>query len=374
MKHILFIFVLGSLLLSCGGGSTQYKQPELPSDLPAFDLSDASEYKKSHSMPIDSLFSKVQEIRLDTENAPLIGRVLGIFEISNAYLVYDKTLHAFSKDGKYIRKIGDEGRGPGEYQGIYSLSENPQNGELLLFDHFGQRFLRYSAEWKFLEDYSVRTMDDSFISEAFFMDHQTPILYRNNNSMQMDLLAFDWDTKTSTVISESERKMGSEAIISCVFPFGFPDHPYIYNYYSNAVFTIKDKQLVPAFRIITGQYTFTFEDMKNIMSGKIGPRTQMFDAVQAGDYVFVNYEGANLDGGRKISSLGMYNMRSGASYPQIRIQDAQYTYRSITPNSNLNQGYDPQTLLVVQSADKMKEAGADIAEDANPVIIKYWLK
>ena len=370
MKKVFLILVVGSLL-SCGEQPKEL--PAFPDNLPSFDLSDASQFKQSFVMSIDSMFSKVEEIRLDTENAPLIGRVLRIFETSNAFFVYDKTLHAFDKNGKYIRKVGSEGRGPGEYLSVHAFAELSGGAGLLVFDHFGQKFLRYAADGKFLEEYSVRKMDNSFVTKAFFMARHTPVLYRDNNSLQMDLLAFDWDTKNSTVLSESERKMGAEAIVDCVFPFGFPDQPYVYSYYSGAVYTVKDKQLIPAFSINTGQYTLAVTDMKDPMSIN-RPLTQVYGVVQVGDYIFVQYGGANLDGGRQISSLGLFNILSGASCPQIRIEDAQYKYRSITPNSNLNQGYDPKTLLVVQSADKMKEAGADIAEDANSVIIKYLLK
>ena len=362
MKKLFYALVLGSFL-SCTVQTT----------LPSFDLSDASKFGQSHTLSVDSLFSKVEEIRLETKNAPLIGAIAALYESQDAYFVYDtKALHVFGKDGRYIRQVAAKGRGPGEYQTISKLAIDVESGNLLTFDYYGQNFRRYDAEGKFIDAFNTMSQDSVLITSSFFMDHHTPIFYRDNNSLQMDLLTFDWNTKTTMPISTSERKMGEEIIIRSVFPFGSPECPFVYSYFSDTVFVVKNQHIKPSFIIATGRYKVTFEEL--VASEFLGPRTFMSDIVQGGDYIFVLYGGANLAGERPIPCLGLYNMLSGASYPQIKIWDAQYEYRSLTGNSRLFHGLDPNTLLVVQYPEKMIEAGAQVTEDDNPIIIKYWIK
>ena len=325
-------------------------------------------------MPIDSLFSKIEEIHLETQNAPLIGAITTLYESQDAYFVYDrKALHVFGKDGKHIRQIGAIGRGPGEYQSISKLAIDQKSGALLAFDYYGQNVLRYNAQGKFMDAFSTLTQDSLFYVKSFFMDHNTPILYRDNNSLQMDLLAFDWDAKTTTPISQSEREMViGEGILESVFPFGIPERPYVFSHFSETVFLLENQHLIPVFAIPFGRYKYTFEELATLQFS--GPKTQISGIVQGGDYAFVLFHGANVAGGRPIPCLGLYNMRSGASYPQIKIQDTQYAYRSLSGDSELFQGLNPQTLLTVQYPENMRESGVQISENDNPVIIKYWFK
>ncbi|TVR32957.1 MAG: 6-bladed beta-propeller [Balneolaceae bacterium] len=55
-----------------------------------------------------------------------------------------KTIHQFSPTGEYIRQIGREGRGPGEYLSGSQL--NMSNNHLLVFDRTLNRHLVYSVE------------------------------------------------------------------------------------------------------------------------------------------------------------------------------------------------------------------------------------
>ena len=362
MKKIFSALVLCSLF-SCT------VQPTLP----IFDLSDASKFGQSHIMPIDSLFSKIEEIRLETQNAPLIGPIYALYETSDAYYVCDGTLYVFAKDGKYIRQIGAIGRGPGEYLSMSKCVVDEKSGDLLAFDYYGQNLLRYSTEWRPIDAFSTLTQDSLFYVKSFFMDHNIPIFYRDNNSLQMDLLAFDWNAKTTTPISKSEREMlAGEGILESVFSFGFPERPYVFSYFSETVFLLENQHLTPVFTIPVGRYKCTFEELATLQIS--GPKTQISGIVQGGDYAFVLFHGANVSGGRAIPCLGLYNMRSGASYPQIKIQDAQYAYHSLSGDSELFQGFDPQTLLTVQYPENMRESGVQISENDNPVIIKYWFK
>ena len=325
-------------------------------------------------MPADSLFSQVEEIRLETQNAPLIGQIYALYESSDAYYVCDGTLYVFGKDGKYIRQIGAEGRGPGEYQSMIKFVVDERNGDLLAFDHDSQNFLRYDAQGKIKDAFNVREPGDSlFFVRSFFMDHYTPVLYRSNNALQLDLLAFDWDTKTKTIMSKSEREMvAGEAIFSNVYPFGSPKRPYVYSYFSGTAFVVEKQRLKPAFTIATGSYKYTFEEL--ITFELSGPKTTISSIVQGGDYIFVRFGGANTAGDRSIRCLGLYNIHGGVSYPQVVIQDAQYEYRSLSSDSRLFHGFDSQTLLMVQYPENMIEAGVQISENDNPVIIKYRLK
>lgn len=58
--------------------------------------------------------------------------IVGIDNKSKVYVNTDKTIHVFKNNGSYITGIGNEGRGPGEFQVINNMKL--RNGELYVYD------------------------------------------------------------------------------------------------------------------------------------------------------------------------------------------------------------------------------------------------
>src|SRR5689334_1622356 len=97
----------------------------------------------------------VEELRIGSE-APgdsMFGEIGEIVQAPDGTIyVYDdklRVLRAFDARGRFLHRIGRNGRGPGEFQSVLGMVPQP-GGNLLVYDPFNARIISYSAEGKTL--------------------------------------------------------------------------------------------------------------------------------------------------------------------------------------------------------------------------------
>jgi len=105
----LFIF-LSIIAIACTSSNTK-NQNILP-----YNVDIEKNIKNIKSIPLSELGEKVEYLPLETTPNSLIRRIIGI-QFSEKYIFisdFDRLLQ-FDRVGKFIRQVGDNGRGPGEY-------------------------------------------------------------------------------------------------------------------------------------------------------------------------------------------------------------------------------------------------------------------
>jgi hypothetical protein len=99
---------------------------------------------------VDSCFA----IALETNNNNLIGTIDEIRIYNGNIFILDKRIakavFVFNMDGKYLRRIGKNGRGPGEYPRPDGFEIDKKNKELLISSTSIRKILRYDFEGNFL--------------------------------------------------------------------------------------------------------------------------------------------------------------------------------------------------------------------------------
>ena len=143
MKHISIIFLL-ILLFSC----TSRDKSNNEGITYTIKLADNQKTDLKYSDIID-----VQKwIALDTLNECIIGDVAKIEDFNKEYYVLDKTIQkcvlVFDEHGKYLRRIGKCGQGPGEYVQIYDFTINKKTGCIVILTGLSKVYL-YSLEGEF---------------------------------------------------------------------------------------------------------------------------------------------------------------------------------------------------------------------------------
>lgn len=103
--------------------------------------------EKADSVMLSKIASDVDKIILETNEASLIARINEIETTNEFIFVSDagKRVLQFNSSGKFIKQIGNEGRGPGEYLGINNIAIDSQNSmvyvasfkQILCFDFSG---------------------------------------------------------------------------------------------------------------------------------------------------------------------------------------------------------------------------------------------
>lgn len=92
-------------------------------------------------IPVSTFMKSVTPVFLETTDDNLIGMVSDIQSTDSCICVLDdgsrrnENLFVFDKKGKYLRKIGQKGQGPGEYGGINDFTINEKNDEIFLIDY-----------------------------------------------------------------------------------------------------------------------------------------------------------------------------------------------------------------------------------------------
>jgi hypothetical protein len=103
-------------------------------ELPVINLIDGIESSKGITMLLSEIAEDITFIPLETTDECLIGNYCVIYFFKD-YIVTIDNIHQiflFDKTGKYIRKIGNKGQGPGEY--IHAQSPIIVNNELFIYD------------------------------------------------------------------------------------------------------------------------------------------------------------------------------------------------------------------------------------------------
>jgi len=98
---------------------------------------DIDSIPKEEKIGYSSVFKKGKTIILETKNECLIGSIDGIQVLEDKLFILDyltNSLWVFNKEGKFIRKIGGPGQGPGEYLDISDFTIDPLKKEIYLLD------------------------------------------------------------------------------------------------------------------------------------------------------------------------------------------------------------------------------------------------
>ena len=141
MRNIGIILFFACILLSCKHSSDIVDCRVLNANL------------RNGSSSLDDVFERVEVVPLETTDSSLVVYPLEMKEYKDILYLFDihtGNLLSFNAQGKFIRKIGGKGHGPGEYTHLASISIDEKNGILRLLEPWGS-CLNYTLEGKFIE-------------------------------------------------------------------------------------------------------------------------------------------------------------------------------------------------------------------------------
>ena len=142
--RITIVFFL-LLLLACGHKKKNIQEMGENQNLYVIDVDKAEQEEK---ILLSDICSNAKIIILETNDDVLIGHVGGVQAYKDYIFVLDEQdsnfgLYAFNRDGKFIRRYGSRGIGPGEYLSIKDFTIDAENEIIYLLDDGGHQILRY---------------------------------------------------------------------------------------------------------------------------------------------------------------------------------------------------------------------------------------
>lgn len=124
-----------------------------PGRIPGSSVSSAQVEKFSSAKSVGEVFRIVSEIELQTtEDCPIAYITDMAVDSRGHYIVADgwqsRGVYVFGPDGTFIKELGEQGQGPGEYANPVSV-EIAQDGEIWVADFGNNRISIYSGDMEF---------------------------------------------------------------------------------------------------------------------------------------------------------------------------------------------------------------------------------
>ena len=137
-------------------------------------------FKKSDLEGNDVMLSAVADeisyIKLETNPDALIGSASRYYvkQLPNGYLIWNSrgsgNIMLFNSEGKFHGHVGSEGKGPGEYSGVYKVLYDKYLDNILVLK--SKKVLRYDMDGKFISPVDIDT-NNSRIEKICVKDDQT---------------------------------------------------------------------------------------------------------------------------------------------------------------------------------------------------------
>lgn len=224
---------------------SKLKKTTTNNDLITIDIDKAN---IKNTILFSEIFKQIRIVPLETNRDCLIGNIdKMLIENDTIYVLDEKiarSLFVFDNNGKFIRKIGKLGNGPGEYRKPRSFSIDTENKRINIYGV--GKILNYTLSGVFIRN--IRTDNYSVIDIA----NQNGIIYVDHSPFMNDkdgtlLTAFDTDGKVlNTWLPNSKYTHGFQQQMTTMFDLVETpkDIKYIRPFF-DTIFCIDNRELVP---------------------------------------------------------------------------------------------------------------------------------
>ena len=183
-----WIVVCCLFIVSCGKLSNDTTREAVPQ------INITNGFGRDTSIRISSVGFDYRLIKLEDSKNCFIGDIDRIFLTTNEIVIFDKmneSIFVFDWDGKFIRKIGVKGQGPGEYVSIYFTAFSNLTKEIYLWDGKTHQVIKYSIDGSFIAKRKIETLINDFEVGvdgccALFTSRKYSFLNDNNSFVLLD--------------------------------------------------------------------------------------------------------------------------------------------------------------------------------------------
>ncbi len=150
--------------------------------------------KTKEKVAISEIANNIKYIPLETTTKSLLGDINKvIISDTNIYIGGNQGLKKFSLGGEFIGKIGQTGRGPGEYMNLGNFGITKKLNIIIIFDANSQKILWYNENGDFIKQVNKSLNGDHFV----FFDNNKIALYSSKILVQPDSIV------SSLIITDS---------------------------------------------------------------------------------------------------------------------------------------------------------------------------
>lgn len=242
--------------------------------------------KQKSIIRLSQLASKIEYIQLETNENCMIYHNPKYYFTDNFIFVKNRDhILKFSSDGKFLKKIGSPGRGPGEIYIIHNVSIIPEKKLLIIHDMAPHKLLYFNFDGILIKTVKtprfreVNVMNDNryiAISQASGVSEKYTHLLLTESGDTLSVVKNNVSWKTTSPILVSKGSPSFEPFYTCRSRY------YFKSMYNDTVYVIHENKIIPSYVINLGRYQLPSDKIWE----RLSPEEARVLAKNASNYCF----------------------------------------------------------------------------------------
>ena len=239
----------------------------------------------TRDIKLSDIADTIQYIPLETNSECLLSRGYKIVSTKDYFFIADgeNPLFVFDREGKFVRKIGSVGKGPGEFQNCNQFHVNEEKNEVYIFNQ--KEFIIYSWDGEY-----ISTVEFPFVAMSYYMSGHGDFTFfysmMGTNSSIFKVYFTNRNLKLKGDISWEQRVIATYSISAGTQVWNWDDEILAQIEFCDTIYTINRSLLSPKVYLDLGSIRFSTEMLA------VNDAMSLMDAVD--NHVF-NYSLAALD-------------------------------------------------------------------------------
>jgi hypothetical protein len=282
MKSLLIILML--LLAYPSFGQTR-KSASVSDPDKFFTINYEDILKNKKEVDLSQVASNIEYIKLETNQECLIRGIRECLFTDNLIFINNRDhILKFSRDGKFLQKIGSPGRGPGEIDLIRAMSILP-NKQIIIVQKNIREMLYFSFDGKLIKTVKIpNALYIKVMADGRLIAYDAGADGSNINTFS--LINENGDTISAIKnYCTWERTTGGVMMAgSYPTPFTSMGNWYFKDRYNDTIYTVSSNKIIPSYVIIMGKYKLP-DDLR---LERLGPDKMQLFMDKAPNYFHTN--------------------------------------------------------------------------------------
>ncbi len=254
---------------------------------------------RNTKLPYDSLFAKIEFIKLETNEQNLIGRISQILFVDSLIVIVDsentKSINIFDLEGKWKCGVGLTGNGPDEYVEISNVVIVPEKKWICILDRPQKKILYFDLNGKFISSERQSFMLDYF--EYIDVNHKAFNVigmydYAYGNHKGNALIVTGLTDNILYGAFKDTYHVDFDFVINRPLK-KFSEQVYFSPNFSDSIFIVENDKVIPKYYIDIRTNGISKSDKKNLTNKKLYDlRSRCFyfngDFIETNDFTFIN--------------------------------------------------------------------------------------
>ena len=367
MKRLISCLFFILLMMAC--------QKEMNSGVDSYDVDAIRNSNKVFNVEDSGL--KFSYIPLEMSDSSLVGDIEKIL-LTKDYIIVrsNELIFMFDFTGKFIRRIGTQGDGPGQYKSIWDASIDESEQRLFLADYSTSKVLEYDLKGRFLNDYSYNPFWWTFeaIDGSFLIN---PMNLFGNEAYKIKLTTYTGDSIAyfkNDILYKSQDNLLYPTV---KFFQRYHDEIVFRQQFNDSIYTFipHTKDLVIRYYFDFGDAHFPFELLESSENFRTQSVNYGFveDITETDDYVFlhITYKGKSEKYILRKGSDGSFYKVEKDTGVLIKTADL-YFWPKWYNNERLVNYFSASEILSKRDKitdDNLIEIASSMSDESNPVVV-----